>query len=90
MSLFRCHAGTLHYNGNVLIVGECSTIDIILMYSLLKAIPDNMTLILADDIYQLPIVYENTELDELVLACTTTIHKAQGCEFPYIIIAMMM
>ena len=42
--------------GDVLIVDECSMIDIILMNSLLKAVPDNMTLILVGDADQLPSV----------------------------------
>ena len=39
--------------GDVLIVDECSMIDIMLMYNLLKAVPDTMTLILVGDIDQL-------------------------------------
>lgn len=42
--------------GDVLIVDECSMIDIILMNSLLKAIPPHMRLILVGDIDQLPSV----------------------------------
>ena len=42
--------------GDVLIVDECSMIDILLMNSLLKAIPPNMTLILVGDVDQLPSV----------------------------------
>ena len=42
--------------GDVLIVDECSMIDIMLMYNLLKAVPDEMTLILVGDIDQLPSV----------------------------------
>ena len=41
---------------DVLIVDECSMIDIMLMYHLLKAVPENMTLILVGDIDQLPSV----------------------------------
>ena len=44
--------GKNEYNqlqGDVLIVDECSMIDILLMNSLLKAIPDEMTLILVGD-----------------------------------------
>ena len=43
-------------NGDVLIVDECSMIDILLMNSLLKAIPEEMTLILVGDVDQLPSV----------------------------------
>ena len=35
--------------GDVLILDECSMIDIMLMYSLLKAVPDSMTLIFVGD-----------------------------------------
>ena len=43
-------------NGDVLIVDECSMIDLLLMYSLLKAVPDQMRLILVGDADQLPSV----------------------------------
>ena len=43
-------------NGDVLIVDECSMIDIILMNALLRAVPDNMTVILVGDVDQLPSV----------------------------------
>ena len=36
--------------GDVLIVDECSMIDIMLMYALLRAMPDSMTLILVGDV----------------------------------------
>ena len=42
--------------GDVLIVDECSMIDVLLMYSLLKAMPENMGLILVGDTDQLPSV----------------------------------
>lgn len=42
--------------GDVLIVDECSMIDIILMNALMKAIPPHMRLILVGDIDQLPSV----------------------------------
>lgn len=35
------------------------------------------------------VVYDSSELDELVLAYATTIHKSQGSEFPYVIIPLM-
>jgi exodeoxyribonuclease V alpha subunit len=34
--------------------------------------------------------YDATELDELVLAYATTIHKAQGAEFPIVVMPVMM
>ena len=40
--------------GDVLILDEASMIDILLMYNLLKAVPDSMTVIFVGDIDQLP------------------------------------
>jgi exodeoxyribonuclease V alpha subunit len=36
------------------------------------------------------IVYDATELDELVLAYATTIHKAQGSEYPIVVVPVLM
>ncbi|MGB9602356.1 MAG: ATP-dependent DNA helicase, partial [Limisphaerales bacterium] len=36
------------------------------------------------------IVYDFDELDEILPAYATTIHKAQGCEFPVVIIPIAM
>ena len=52
--------------GDVLIVDECSMIDIMLMYNLLKAIPDTMTLILVGDIDQLPSVGAGNVLRDMI------------------------
>ncbi len=52
--------------GDVLVVDECSMIDIMLMYSLLKAVPDNMALILVGDIDQLPSVGAGNVLRDLI------------------------
>lgn len=52
--------------GDVLIVDECSMIDIILMYNLLKAVPDNMKLILVGDIDQLPSVGAGNVLKDII------------------------
>ena len=52
--------------GDVLIVDECSMIDIILMNSLLKAVPDNMTLILVGDVDQLPSVGAGKVLSDII------------------------
>ena len=52
--------------GDVLIVDECSMIDIMLMYSLLKAVPDTMTLILVGDIDQLPSVGAGNVLRDII------------------------
>ena len=52
--------------GDVLIVDECSMIDIILMNSLLKAIPPMMRLIMVGDIDQLPSVGAGNVLRDII------------------------
>ncbi len=52
--------------GDVLIVDECSMIDIIMMNSLLKAIPPGMRLILVGDIDQLPSVGAGNVLRDMI------------------------
>ena len=52
--------------GDVLIVDECSMIDIVMMNSLLKAIPVNMRLILVGDIDQLPSVGAGNVLRDII------------------------
>ena len=52
--------------GDVLIVDECSMIDIILMNSLLKAIPPTMRLIMVGDIDQLPSVGPGNVLRDII------------------------
>lgn len=52
--------------GDVLIVDECSMIDIVLMNSLLKAIPSGMRLILVGDIDQLPSVGAGNVLRDII------------------------
>ena len=52
--------------GDVLIVDECSMIDLMLMYNLLKAVPDTMTLILVGDIDQLPSVGAGNVLRDII------------------------
>lgn len=52
--------------GDVLIVDECSMIDMILMNSLLKAIPPSMRLILVGDIDQLPSVGAGNVLRDII------------------------
>ena len=52
--------------GDVLIVDECSMIDIILMNSLLKAIPATMRLIMVGDIDQLPSVGAGNVLRDII------------------------
>ena len=52
--------------GDVLIVDECSMIDIILMNSLLKALPRSMRLVLVGDIDQLPSVGAGNVLRDII------------------------
>ena len=52
--------------GGVLIVDECSMIDIILMNSLLKAVPLSMRLILVGDVDQLPSVGAGNVLRDII------------------------
>lgn len=52
--------------GDVLIVDECSMIDIMLMYNLLKAVPDSMTIILVGDVDQLPSVGAGNVLRDII------------------------
>lgn len=53
-------------DGDVLVIDECSMIDIILMNSLLKAVPKNMRLILVGDIDQLPSVGAGNVLRDII------------------------
>lgn len=52
--------------GDALIVDECSMIDVVLMNSLLKAIPDTMRLVLVGDIDQLPSVGPGNVLRDII------------------------
>ena len=52
--------------GDVLIVDECSMIDLVLMNSLLKAIPADMRVVLVGDIDQLPSVGAGNVLRDLI------------------------
>lgn len=52
--------------GDVLIVDECSMIDIVLMNALLKAVPPHMRLILVGDIDQLPSVGAGNVLRDII------------------------
>ena len=52
--------------GDILIIDECSMVDIILMYSLLRAIPDGMRLILVGDVDQLPSVGAGNVLRDII------------------------
>lgn len=52
--------------GDVLILDECSMIDIMLMYNLLKAVPEHMTLIMVGDTDQLPSVGAGNVLKDII------------------------
>ena len=52
--------------GDVLIVDECSMVDVMLMYSLLRAVPDAMRLILVGDVDQLPSVADGNVLRDMI------------------------
>lgn len=71
--------------GDVLILDECSMIDLILMYHLLKALPEHMTLILVGDTDQLPSVGAGNVLKDMiasqripVVELTRIFRQAQG------------
>lgn len=73
--------------GDVLILDECSMIDIMLMYNLLKVLPEQMSLILVGDIDQLPSVGAGNVLRDIidsgcvpVVRLTRIFRQAQGSE----------
>ena len=53
-------------DSDVLILDECSMIDIILMHNLLKAVPDWMTVIMVGDTDQLPSVGAGNVLNDII------------------------
>lgn len=71
--------------GDVLILDECSMVDLMLMYHLLKAIPSQMALVLVGDIDQLPSVGAGNVLRDIidsgripVVRLTQIFRQAQG------------
>ena len=60
----RCETNPLV--GDVLIVDECSMIDVVLMNALLKAVPEDMTLVLVGDVDQLPSVGAGKVLSDVI------------------------
>ena len=69
----------------MLILDECSMVDIMLMYNLLKAIPEHMSLVLVGDIDQLPSVGAGNVLRDMinseripVVRLTRIFRQAQG------------
>ena len=63
--------------GDVLIVDECSMIDVMLMYSLLKAVPEHMTVILVGDIDQLPSIGAGNILRDIIASGTIPVVKLE-------------
>ena len=57
---------TNRLEGNILIIDESSMIDILLMYSLLQAVPDDMSIIMIGDIDQLPSVGPGNVLKDMI------------------------
>jgi exodeoxyribonuclease V alpha subunit len=53
-------------DGDVLIIDETSMVDIILMYNLLKAVPDHSVVILIGDVDQLPSVGAGNVLKDII------------------------
>ncbi len=64
-------------HGDVLIVDECSMIDVVLMNSLLKAVPDGMTVILVGDVDQLPSVGAGKVLGDIIASKTVPVIKLE-------------
>lgn len=58
--------------GDVLILDECSMIDILLMYNLLKAVPEGMSVIMIGDADQLPSVGAGNVLRDIIHSCKVT------------------
>lgn len=58
---------------DLLVIDEASMIDTILMYQLLKALPDEATLILVGDIHQLPSVGAGNVLGDVIASGTVKV-----------------
>jgi exodeoxyribonuclease V alpha subunit len=63
--------------GDVLILDECSMIDIILMHNLLKAVPDDMTVIMVGDTDQLPSVGAGNVLNDIIASEVVPVVRLQ-------------
>lgn len=61
--------------GDILILDECSMIDIILMHNLLKAVPDGMTVIMVGDTDQLPSVGAGNVLNDIIASDVVPVVK---------------
>jgi exodeoxyribonuclease V alpha subunit len=60
---------------DVLILDECSMVDIILMYNLLKAVPDAMAVVMVGDTDQLPSVGAGNVLNDIIDSETVPVVK---------------
>ena len=81
------HDGNNPLEGDALIVDECSMIDVVLMNSLLKAVPDDMKVIFVGDVDQLPSVGPGNVLSDIissgvipVVKLDTIFRQAQGSD----------
>ncbi|MDR0434230.1 MAG: ATP-dependent RecD-like DNA helicase [Gracilibacteraceae bacterium] len=63
--------------GDALIVDECSMIDVVLMYNLLKAVPDNMSVVFAGDADQLPSVGAGNVLLDMIASGAIPVVRLQ-------------
>lgn len=64
-------------NADVLILDECSMIDIMLMYNLLKALPEHMTLVMVGDTDQLPSVGAGNVLKDVIASGTIPVVRLE-------------
>ena len=64
-------------DADVLILDECSMIDLLLMYNLLKAIPDTMRIIMIGDTDQLPSVGPGNVLHDIIASQTVPVVRLQ-------------
>lgn len=73
-----------HLSGDLLVLDECSMIDVSLMSSLLKALPDSIRLIMVGDADQLPSVGPGNVLKDIInskvvkVVCLKQIHRQEG------------
>lgn len=63
--------------GDVLIIDEASMIDVVLMYNLLKAVPNTMTVIIVGDVDQLPSVGAGSVLRDIIDSDTVPVIKLE-------------
>ena len=69
------HNGDNPLSGDVLIIDECSMIDVVLMNSLLKAVPNKMKIVFVGDIDQLPSVGPGNVLSDIISSGVVSVVK---------------